>query len=297
MRIEALAAAAGVAVEWKPFLLGPIFKAQGWDTSPFNLYPAKGRYMVRDLERLAAERDLRFALPAVFPQNSLCAARLALVGSDEGWIAPFTRAVYVAEFGAGADISDGGELRSILDGLHLDSEQLFSRIEQSDIKARLKQQTADAQARGIFGALVRLSRRALLGRRSPRARARLGRARLNRHSSRIHPPSDRIGQGSTMETAPVHKTLFKTLGISVATAALALMAYGASAQEKKEPAKKPPPAASICKGLEEAACTAKGEDCQWITPKKGKQKPYCKTKQKPKTPAKKVEPKKTEPKK
>ena len=42
MRIEALAAAAGVAVAWKPFLLGPIFKAQGWDTSPFNLYPAKG---------------------------------------------------------------------------------------------------------------------------------------------------------------------------------------------------------------------------------------------------------------
>ena len=89
MRIEALATAAGVAVEWKPFLLGPIFKAQGWDTSPFNLYPAKGRYMVRDLQRLAAGRGLRFALPAPFPQNSLAAARLALVGGDEGWIAPF----------------------------------------------------------------------------------------------------------------------------------------------------------------------------------------------------------------
>ena len=75
MRIDALAAAAGVAVAWKPFLLGPIFKAQGWDTSPFNLYPAKGRYMVRDLERLAADRGLAFVLPAVFPQNSLRATR------------------------------------------------------------------------------------------------------------------------------------------------------------------------------------------------------------------------------
>jgi 2-hydroxychromene-2-carboxylate isomerase len=152
MRIEALAAAAGVAVAWRPFLLGPIFKAQGWETSPFNLYPVKGRYMVRDLERLAAGRGLRFSLPAIFPQNSLAAARLALVGSDEGWIAPFTRAVYVAQFDAGADISDPLVLQPILDGLGLDSERLFSRIAQPDIKARLKQQTADAQARGIFGA-------------------------------------------------------------------------------------------------------------------------------------------------
>ena len=152
MRIEALASAAGVGVEWKPFLLGPIFKDQGWDTSPFNLYPAKGRYMVRDLQRLAAERCLPFALPAPFPQNSLAAARLALVGADEGWIAPFTRAIYVAEFGDGANISDGDILKSILGGLNLDSERIFARIAEPDIKQRLKQQTADAQALGVFGA-------------------------------------------------------------------------------------------------------------------------------------------------
>jgi 2-hydroxychromene-2-carboxylate isomerase len=152
MRIEALAAAAGIAVGWKPFLLGPIFAAQGWTTSPFNLYPAKGRNMERDIERIAAGRGLRFALPKKFPQNSLMAARLALVGSDEGWIAPFTRAVYAAEFASGADISDSRALATVLQSLHLDFQRIFARIEQVDIKDRLKRQTAEAQARGIFGA-------------------------------------------------------------------------------------------------------------------------------------------------
>jgi 2-hydroxychromene-2-carboxylate isomerase len=152
MRIEAAAAAAGVAVEWKPFLLGPIFHAQGWDNSPFNIYPTKGRYMVRDMERLAAERGLRFALPKPFPQNSLLAARLALVGAEEGWIAPFTRAVFTAEFADGAQIADRGVLASILDGLRLDSQRLLSRTEQPEIKDRLKRQTGKAQELGIFGA-------------------------------------------------------------------------------------------------------------------------------------------------
>jgi 2-hydroxychromene-2-carboxylate isomerase len=152
MRIEAAAAAAGVDVEWKPFLLGPIFHAQGWDNSPFNLYPAKGRYMVRDLERLAAERGLRFALPKPFPQNSLLAARLALVGAEEGWVTPFTRAVFSAEFADGAQIADRTVLGAILDGLRLDSKRLLARIDEPAIKDRLKQQTAEAQRLGIFGA-------------------------------------------------------------------------------------------------------------------------------------------------
>ena len=37
MRIEALAADRGVTIEWRPFLLGPIFAAQGWSDSPFNI--------------------------------------------------------------------------------------------------------------------------------------------------------------------------------------------------------------------------------------------------------------------
>ena len=45
MRIEALAEAAGIALRWRPFLLGPILKEQGLNDSPFNIFAAKGRYM------------------------------------------------------------------------------------------------------------------------------------------------------------------------------------------------------------------------------------------------------------
>jgi 2-hydroxychromene-2-carboxylate isomerase len=151
-RIEALASEAKLEIVWRPFLLGPIFSSQGWQTSPFNLYPAKGRYMIRDLQRICAERGQDFQMPSPFPQNSLTAARLALVGVEEGWVAPFTRAVYAAEFGRGASIADKPELEAILREQGLDSARLFARIDDPVIKQRLKQQTAQAQEQGIFGA-------------------------------------------------------------------------------------------------------------------------------------------------
>ena len=153
MRIEALAEAGGVEVVWKPLLLGPIFRAQGWDTSPFNIYPAKGRYMVRDVERLASVRGLAFKLPSPFPQNSLHAARLALIGHAEGWGIAFTRAVYEAEFGGGgANIGDKRVLAGILERLGVDAGAALARSETPENKERLRQQTEDAQELGIFGA-------------------------------------------------------------------------------------------------------------------------------------------------
>jgi 2-hydroxychromene-2-carboxylate isomerase len=152
MRIEALASAAGVDLVWKPLLLGPIFRAQGWDTSPFNIYPAKGKYMVRDLQRLAAARGLPFMMPSPFPQNSLLASRLALIGHEEDWGAAFARAVYTAQFGQGANISDRLALSPILESLGLDPGRLFSRTEEAATKERLRQQTEEAQELGIFGA-------------------------------------------------------------------------------------------------------------------------------------------------
>jgi 2-hydroxychromene-2-carboxylate isomerase len=74
MRVAELAGSRGVALAWRPFLLGPIFAAQGWRDSPFNIYPAKGRYMWRDMERICDGMGLPLKRPDPFPQNSLLAA-------------------------------------------------------------------------------------------------------------------------------------------------------------------------------------------------------------------------------
>jgi 2-hydroxychromene-2-carboxylate isomerase len=152
MRIAPLAEAAGVTVRWRPFLLGPIFKAQGWDTSPFNLYPAKGRYMVRDCERLCAERGLAFRLPEPFPQNTLLAARIAYVGLDQNWGEDFSRAVYSAQFAEGRNVGDAAVIGALVGGLGQDAQDALARAGTDAIKAKLRAATEEAQRLGIFGA-------------------------------------------------------------------------------------------------------------------------------------------------
>ena len=86
-----------------------------------------------------------------FPQNGLKAARLALVGEKAGWIADFTRAVYVANFAEQKDISDDTVLLEILATLGVTSDALITASTPEN-KATLKAQNDDAMARGIFGA-------------------------------------------------------------------------------------------------------------------------------------------------
>ena len=62
-RIDALARAAGVQVDLRPFLLGPIFQAQGWNDTPFRLFPGKGAYMMRDIARLADKYGVVYNRP------------------------------------------------------------------------------------------------------------------------------------------------------------------------------------------------------------------------------------------
>lgn len=151
-RIEALCRASGVLLRWRPFLLGPIFAAQGWNDSPFNIYPIKGRYMWRDLQRLCDGYGLPLQRPTTFPRNGLLAARVACAGAGTVWQAAFVRAVYHANFAADRDIGDAAVLGRILTELDQSPGAILAAAQSSEIKQHLRAQTDEAIRRGIFGA-------------------------------------------------------------------------------------------------------------------------------------------------
>lgn len=151
-RLGAAAAAAGVPVRWRPFLLGPIFAEQGWNDSPFNLYPAKGAYMWRDMERLCQQAGLPLRRPTRFPRNGLLAARLALAAEGEDWQPDFVRAVYRANFAEDREIADPEVLGSVLEAFGQPAASWLERAATDSNKAGLRRQTEEAQRLGIFGA-------------------------------------------------------------------------------------------------------------------------------------------------
>jgi 2-hydroxychromene-2-carboxylate isomerase len=151
-RIEALAAAADVEVRWRPFLLGPIFVAQGWQSSPFNVYAAKGANMWRDIERQCMLMGLPPPTrPEPFPQNSLLAARVATALSDAMRPA-FSRGAYSAEFTKGEPIADRAVIAQVLRNCGLNAEATLAAAESVENKAALRAATEEAGKHGIYGA-------------------------------------------------------------------------------------------------------------------------------------------------
>ena len=154
MRIEPLAQAAGVVVEWKPFLLGPIFAVQGLTDSPSNVFPIKGAYTWRDLERECIKYGFPvLQKPAVFPGKGLLAARVATLGADTDWQADFVRGVYSAQFVEGKALADTETSVGVLDALGVDGAAIVERsMSDQGVKDALKANTVVAQEVGVFGA-------------------------------------------------------------------------------------------------------------------------------------------------
>lgn len=152
-RVETVAAAAGVQVVWRPFLLGPIFqRLHGTADSPFNRNAARGRWMWLDVERRSRSMGRALRRPTVFPRGSLLATRIALLAEREPWAGDFVRAVFRANFEADLDIGAEEVVRRILEPLTTSGAEWIERAGLAETKQRLRDRTEEAVRRGVFGA-------------------------------------------------------------------------------------------------------------------------------------------------
>jgi len=145
-RIDDLAQESGVHVQWKPFLLGGVFRAVG-NTMPAAV-PARGRYLARDLLRWAEKHAIPFNFSSSFPHNSLVAMR-ALTAAPPDQIRPLSQALFRAAWVEDLDVSDPTVVGTVL-GEH--GGTLLEAAQDPAVKEQLKVLTQAAIDAGAFGA-------------------------------------------------------------------------------------------------------------------------------------------------
>jgi 2-hydroxychromene-2-carboxylate isomerase/uncharacterized damage-inducible protein DinB len=151
-RIEALARAAQVAIHWRPILLGPIFQARGFSTSPNVIDPDRQAWMWEDIGRSAADLGLAFEVPTLFPSHSVFAARAARVAAIEGWCGSLARALGDAAFTQNANLGEPEVVRAAIRRCGHDAVRVEAAALGPTNKEGLRADTEEARQRGVFGA-------------------------------------------------------------------------------------------------------------------------------------------------
>lgn len=158
MRAEALAAASGVTVDWKPMLLGPVFKSTGAGMIPLFAIPQKGDYTWKDLARQAKKFGLAWTKPSQFPRNGMLAERIMVGHPGAPWLAEFCRKVFERNWARDQDIANEEVIRDALREVGADPDAAIGRAGIDEVKLALRTQTEQAIAIGIFGAPSMIAR-------------------------------------------------------------------------------------------------------------------------------------------
>ena len=147
-----IAEATGATVNYRPFLLGGVFQATG-NKSPMEV-PAKGKYMLDDLQRYATRYGVQFAHNPHFPINTLMLMRGAtgLQLRDPAKLLPYGDAIYKAIWVEGKNMSDPATVGGVLHAAGFNPQELLALTADQEVKDKLKADTAEAVARGVFGA-------------------------------------------------------------------------------------------------------------------------------------------------
>jgi 2-hydroxychromene-2-carboxylate isomerase len=151
-KIEAMAARHARGVDWRPILLGAIFKQTG--AAPLTQVPLKGDYSKRDMPRSARFHGVTdFRMPSRFPIPSQAPARIVLWQKqrDAALAARVVHALYRAFFVDDLDISVPENAVAVAERCGVDTAAARAAIDDPAVKDALKQANDEAIARGVFG--------------------------------------------------------------------------------------------------------------------------------------------------
>ncbi len=151
--IEAIAERHGRELQWRPTLLGAVFKVVGG--APLTtLHPSKSRYAQRDFARSAAFAAVPFRQPTPFPISTITAARATVWLQQQGspQLSAFIHAVFRAYFVSGRNISEAPVVMEVAQSLGLDVAALAAGAQSDAVKEALRVEVDRSIARGVFGA-------------------------------------------------------------------------------------------------------------------------------------------------
>lgn len=152
--VQPLAAEFGVAIRWRPILVGGIFNSINPSVyaARANPVPAKHAYQLKDVQDWARYSgvSVRFP-PTVFPVNSAKAMRGCIFLEPQGGLVPFAQAVFEAYWRDDQDISQDNVLAAVCERTGVTAAPFFAGIASQEIKDQLKANNDELIRRGGFG--------------------------------------------------------------------------------------------------------------------------------------------------
>ncbi len=149
-QVEAIARRSGAALVRKPMLLGGVFKSTG-NASPMTV-ELKSKWSAFDLPMWARHYGVPFQRNPFFPVNTLALMRGAAAAQIDGVFDKYHPAIFKAMWVDGRNLNDMKDVAAVLTAAGLDAQTMGNRIQDQDVKERLKAVTDEAVARGVFGA-------------------------------------------------------------------------------------------------------------------------------------------------
>ena len=149
-QMPAIAQRTGATIIYRPMLLGGVFKATG-NRSPVEI-AAKGVWMMADLQRYARRYGVPYVRNPHFPINTLNLMRGAIAAENAGRLVPYSDAIYRAIWADQRNMEDPIVIADVLREAGFDPAAMMAAIGTAEVKDRLRANTEEAVARGVFGA-------------------------------------------------------------------------------------------------------------------------------------------------